>query len=66
MSEKVKITIRLPEPVVKMAKLHALALDEDLQDLVGRVLMDYFRSEPIPASLSHVLRAHRVRRKGGK
>ena len=64
MSDMVKITIRLPEPTVKMAKLHALALDEDLQDLVGRVLQDYLRSEPIPASLSHVLRAHR--RKGGK
>ena len=38
MAEMVKVTIRLPKDLVTMAKLHALALDEDLQNLIAREL----------------------------
>jgi len=47
------------------AKVHALALDDDLQDFVARVLQDYFRTEPIPASLARVLK-RKGRKKAGQ
>jgi len=44
MSEMVKVTIRLPKPLVTLAKLHALALGEDLQDLIARELQMALRA----------------------
>jgi hypothetical protein len=64
-TDLVKVTIRLPRAVVMQAKVHALALDDDLQDFVARVLQDYFRTEPIPASLAHVLK-RKGRKKAGQ
>jgi hypothetical protein len=63
--ELVKVTIRLPRGLVQQAKLYAVALDYDLQDLVATVLRDYLAREPIPASLTHMLR-RRPAKKGGK
>ena len=63
-TELVKVTIRLPRGLVTQAKLHAVALDDDLQDLVARVLREYLAREPIPASLVHMLR--RRQKKGTK
>ena len=63
--ELVKVTIRLPKELVTQAKLHAIALDDDLQDLVARVLREYLARDPLPASLVHMLKRGRSK-KGGK
>jgi hypothetical protein len=34
----VKVTIRLPDSLVKAAKHHCVDANEDLQDLIGRAL----------------------------
>ena len=36
--EMVKVTIRLPKSLAKLAKHHAVARDEDLQDLIAAAL----------------------------
>jgi hypothetical protein len=59
MSEMVKITIRLPKPLVKLAKLHAWNLEEDLQDLVARELWGALRTKPVP--VGHKLRMEVLR-----
>jgi hypothetical protein len=63
--ELVKVTIRLPKGLATQAKLHAIALDDDLQDLVARVLREYLAREPLPASLVHMLKRGRSK-KGSK
>jgi hypothetical protein len=44
-NELVKITIRLPRHLVQTAKLHAMGLGEDLQDLVQRALTENLRGK---------------------
>jgi predicted DNA binding CopG/RHH family protein len=41
MDELTKITIRLPERLVKAAKIRAVQIDQDLQDVVRLALEDY-------------------------
>ena len=44
--EMVKVTIRLPKALAKLAKHHALARDVDLQDLVAAALAGYLHALP--------------------
>jgi hypothetical protein len=44
--EMVKITIRLPKGLARLAKHHAVARDEDLQDLVAEALALYLKNLP--------------------
>jgi hypothetical protein len=62
MSEMVKITIRLPKDLVLLAKMHAMALDDDLQDFVGRELREALERKPFPAALA----AMTMKRRGKK
>jgi hypothetical protein len=64
MSEKVKITIRLPAALVKEAKLYAVALDEDLQDFVARALRDYMNHEPLAPLLLDLARRRQAQTRG--
>lgn len=41
--KKVKVTIRLPESMVKAGKIHAVQVDEDFQDVVNMALMAYLK-----------------------
>jgi hypothetical protein len=44
--EMVKVTIRLPKSLARLAKHHAVARDEDLQDLVAEALALYLKQLP--------------------
>lgn len=44
--EKEKITIRLPKALTRLAKHHAVARDQDLQDLVAEALARYLEQLP--------------------
>jgi hypothetical protein len=44
--EMVKVTIRLPKALAKLAKHHAVARDVDLQDLIAAALAGYLHSLP--------------------
>jgi hypothetical protein len=46
--DKVKVTIRLPRDLTRLAKHQALARDEDLHDLIAAALADYLRPLPPP------------------
>jgi hypothetical protein len=41
----VKVTIRLPDSLVKAAKHHCVDANEDLQDLIGRALVRELEAE---------------------
>ena len=62
-NELVKITIRLPRHLVQLAKLHAMGLGDDLQDVVRRALTEDLRGKSIPTThlLSGVSREQRDR-----
>ena len=49
-TDMVKITIRLPRHLVQLAKLHAIGLGDDLQDVVRRALTEDLRGKPIPTT----------------
>jgi len=63
MSDLVKITIRLPKDRVVLAKIHALALGEDLQDFVGRELRTALERKPIPAELQAIVKKAKAKKR---
>jgi hypothetical protein len=46
--DKVKVTIRLPRALARLAKHYAVARDQDLQDLIAAALAEYLRRQPAP------------------
>lgn len=66
MSDMVKVTIRLPKPLVTLAKLHALALDEDLQDLIARELQLALRANEHRLALLGMRKIKQPAKKGAK
>ena len=46
--DKVKVTIRLPRALARLAKHYAVARDQDLQDLMAAALAEYLRRQPAP------------------
>jgi hypothetical protein len=44
--EKVKVTIRLPKTLVRIAKHHAMLRGQDLQDMVNAALTDHLKHLP--------------------
>jgi len=49
-NDLVKVTIRLPRYLVQLAKIHAMGLGDDLQDVVRRALTEDLRGKPIPTT----------------